>query len=67
MKFKVGDVVQLESGGPRMTVIQIKEDKLRCRWYSQKDEKYFTRLFEVDSLEYPSRPVVGGDRGLRGL
>lgn len=32
--LKVGDLVQLKSGGPRMTVDTIKEDKLWCVWFT---------------------------------
>jgi uncharacterized protein YodC (DUF2158 family) len=30
--FKVGDVVQLKSGGPKMTVKRLEEDKAYCEW-----------------------------------
>jgi uncharacterized protein YodC (DUF2158 family) len=36
MKFKVGDTVQLNSGGPLMTVQEEyspKEKKLTCQWF----------------------------------
>jgi uncharacterized protein YodC (DUF2158 family) len=31
--FKVGDVVLLKSGGPKMTVSEIDEDSVFCRWF----------------------------------
>ena len=31
--FKVGDVVQLNSGGPTMTVKQSDSDKTTCCWF----------------------------------
>ena len=33
--FKVGDVVQLKSGGPKMTVTEeLTDGKLRCAWFA---------------------------------
>ena len=47
-KYKVGDQVQLKSGGPIMTVALVKEVffgdtetfKYRCTWFLSKDEDY---------------------------
>jgi uncharacterized protein YodC (DUF2158 family) len=40
-EFKVGDIVQLKSGGPKMTVVEIAEDrygvgdiKIWCTWFA---------------------------------
>src|SRR6476619_3370688 len=34
LNFKPGDVVQLNSGGPRMTVVAVQSDgTLRCNWF----------------------------------
>ena len=30
---KVGDVVQLNSGGPLMTVVEVKDDSIRVYWF----------------------------------
>lgn len=39
-QFKVGDVVQLKSGSPLMTVSEIETDnKLWCVWFSGNDRK----------------------------
>lgn len=36
LKFKPGDVVQLNSGGPRMTVVAVQSDgTLRCTWFRE--------------------------------
>ena len=36
LKFKPGDVVQLNSGGPRMTVVAMQSDgTLRCIWFRE--------------------------------
>jgi uncharacterized protein YodC (DUF2158 family) len=45
MNFKLGDVVQLKSGGPKMTVQHIVADDdfgvsrndLNCQWFDDKD------------------------------
>lgn len=66
--FEVGDVVQLKSGGPRMTVVEVKPEGITCQWYSKEDEDYKSGIFAPDALKpyVSSRPRVGGDRGLRG-
>lgn len=56
MSFKVGDVVVLKSGGPEMTVIDLNWNKqtgrIRCRWYSAKDEDYKVKVFREEALEF---------------
>ena len=37
--LKVGDVVQLKSGGPLMTVRAIEENSVFCVWFDGKDTK----------------------------
>lgn len=31
-QFNLGDVVELNSGSPKMTVTEIKDDELECTW-----------------------------------
>jgi uncharacterized protein YodC (DUF2158 family) len=39
--FKVGEVVQLNSGGPRMTVSSIgSEGTVNCTWFNQTDHAF---------------------------
>ena len=52
--YKVGDQVQLKSGGPTMTVMQIMNsglsvDRFRCSWFSGK--KLSSGFFEPESLQ----------------
>ena len=34
-EFQPGDVVQMKSGGPQMTVELISEDKVHCSWFDK--------------------------------
>lgn len=50
--FKPGDVVQLKSGGPKMTVnklLPIPNEPISCRWFG-KDEQHCSMVFEADVL-----------------
>lgn len=39
-KFKIGDIVQLKSGGPKMTVTDVFENQVRIAWFAgSKNEK----------------------------
>ena len=60
-KFKTGDIVQLKSGGPEMTVKEYKrvtkpdltgavsDNELICEWFDKNELK--TGYFHQDSLE----------------
>ncbi len=61
-KFKLGDVVQLKSGGPEMTVSELImvlnmstasydkfTGKVKCQWFSNKERKEET--FVQDTIE----------------
>jgi uncharacterized protein YodC (DUF2158 family) len=39
MKFQEGDVVQLKSGGPRMTVEGYEDGLVMCVWFEEKNRK----------------------------
>jgi len=55
-KFKVGDVVQLISGGPKMTVVEVAKaipakfgHDYGCRWFAS--SKLSEHWFRADSLK----------------
>ena len=54
--IKVGDVVQLKSGGPQMTVRGIRDyslcgrDQARCTWFDRSNDLK-DRIFEIDMLK----------------
>jgi len=51
--LKIGDVVQLNSGGPKMTVAGLQSDTVRCVWFSP-DGKPENGVFPLDALR-PSK------------
>jgi uncharacterized protein YodC (DUF2158 family) len=53
-QFKVGDVVQLKSGGPKMTVTTIRTDSLDCSWFE--GVKQHEGNFPPDALQFPDKP-----------
>lgn len=46
--FKVGDVVELKSGGPAMTVFSIDDALVYAAWYDE--GKYHTETFYAATL-----------------
>jgi uncharacterized protein YodC (DUF2158 family) len=59
--FKIGDLVQLKSGGPVMTVEKVfSEGGVRCTWFS--GAKHNTNVFDVETLvaaPSPSKAAKG--------
>ncbi len=51
VNFNIGDVVQLKSGGPAMTITENDSGKNRyfCNWFSGKN--LITSVFPGDALE----------------
>ena len=50
-QFSVGDVVQLKSGGPKMTVTTISSgnrDDLYCKWFE--GNKVYEEIFPTNAL-----------------
>ncbi len=49
-KFKIGDVVKLNSGSPTMTIVDIQQDgTCECKWISKSDEVK-TEIFVAEAL-----------------
>lgn len=60
-EFKLGDVVQLKSGGPQMTVSHLytttkQERRAQCEWFVDGKKQYDN--FPVSSLQHPKGPVA---------
>jgi uncharacterized protein YodC (DUF2158 family) len=50
MKYQVGDLVRLKSGGPTMTIRQILSDAVGCAWFDA-NHKFHSEYFPLDALE----------------
>ncbi|GLS42925.1 YodC family protein [Methylobacterium brachythecii] len=48
--FKVGELVQLKSGGPKMTVNALYNNYVECAWFT--GSKANKANFQPDSLQY---------------
>jgi uncharacterized protein YodC (DUF2158 family) len=47
MTFQPGEIVQLKSGGPLMTIIKVEDAKrITCMWYAQEQGEFRTHVFE---------------------
>jgi uncharacterized protein YodC (DUF2158 family) len=47
-ELSVGDVVQLKSGGPKMTVTKVDRNWITCNWFE--GSKVYVDLFPPDAL-----------------
>jgi uncharacterized protein YodC (DUF2158 family) len=56
MALKIGDIVQLKSGGPVMTVVKLDgEDAIACMWYAAQQGEFRTQNFPhvlLDEIEF---------------
>jgi uncharacterized protein YodC (DUF2158 family) len=52
MTLEPGDVVQLKSGGPLMTVVAVEKGEVRCIWHSQSAEALCSALIPAAALEH---------------
>ena len=55
-EFRVGDVVQLRSGGTRMTIEHINDDQVACTWFEGKKLDRATFVAGV-LIKYVPKPV----------
>ena len=56
MSFAVGSRVQLNSGGPKMTVESVDGNRVKCAWFYENEIKRDT--FDAAMLKDPARIVV---------
>ncbi len=55
-KFKVGDIVQLKSGGPKMTVTAVLEKVVHTAWFAgSKNEKAAFPFDAVAPYQEPTK------------
>ena len=52
MALVPGDVVQLKSGGPLMTVVALEKTDVRCIWHSQSAEALCSALIPAAALDH---------------
>ncbi len=48
--LKVGDTVILKSGGPKMTIVKISDDKVEAIWFDEK--------VDVQNAEFPPQALT---------
>jgi uncharacterized protein YodC (DUF2158 family) len=49
--FEPGDVVALKSGGPAMTVIDVKDEGVHCVWYGEAVDEVKTDVVPAIALQ----------------
>jgi len=48
--FTKGGLVRLKSGGPKMTILSVKETALSCQWFDR-NGKMHTADFDIEMVE----------------
>ena len=52
MAYLPGEIVQLKSGGPLMTIVKVEDTKrITCMWYAQEQGEFRTHVFEQAWLD----------------
>ena len=52
MAILPGEIVQLKSGGPLMTIVKVEDTKrITCMWYAQEQGEFRTHVFEQGWLD----------------
>jgi len=67
--FKKGDVVQLNSGGPKMVIVNDTPLDCECKWHGQSGELY-AHFFPAAALRVPVEdkpPVKPDDKPKQGV
>ena len=61
--IEMGNVVQLKSGGPKMTVSRIKDENVECTWFDKDNQKVVAE-FNIILLHVPDPVTIvfGGQR-----
>lgn len=57
MEFKLGDVVQLKSGSPKMTIEDLYDNegnKCSCKWFNKNKNEFQLDRFLVETLALAS-------------
>lgn len=49
--LQVGDLVELKSGGPKMTVTSVQENAVSCRWYNEPGGRFEGESFPPATLK----------------
>lgn len=44
VELKVGDIVQLKSGGPKMTIENIRDGEICCTWFDAQGARQFSHF-----------------------
>jgi len=52
MALEPGDIVQLKSGGPLMTVVAMEKSDVRCIWHSASAEALCSALIPAVALDH---------------
>ena len=56
--MKPGDIVRLKSGGPRMTIQAILDDRVVCKWFDKNDTEQ-SGGYNIESLELAPTKDLG--------
>ncbi len=52
MAFKIGEIVQLKSGGPVMTIVKVDDvNNITCMWYASQQGEFRTHVFAQTLLD----------------
>jgi uncharacterized protein YodC (DUF2158 family) len=64
-KFRIGDVVELNSGGPQMTVEKVDGDQITCTWFvdSKADHRTFPESVLKKVLRWMTQFIYSAIKG----